>query len=97
MLKKAKTRLLARAAQKHVHVFAGSYRAATARERWSNGLSRHLLAGENLCRGTVGVRVRDSSKFDRVRVSAAKCNDERDCTAAHRFHYHQVALPQTFK
>jgi hypothetical protein len=37
---KAKNRLLARAAQKGVHVFAGTDRAATGRERWSGGLFR---------------------------------------------------------
>src|SRR5205814_1442862 len=30
--------------QKHVHVFAGTYRAATARERWSNGLFQHPVS-----------------------------------------------------
>jgi hypothetical protein len=41
MRKKAKNRLLARAAQKGVHVFAGTHRAATGRERSSGGLFPH--------------------------------------------------------
>jgi hypothetical protein len=41
MLKKANHRLLARAAQKRLRVFAGTYRAATARERWANDLFPH--------------------------------------------------------
>jgi hypothetical protein len=38
MLKKAKNRLLARAAQKRLRAFASAYQAATARERWANDL-----------------------------------------------------------
>ena len=41
MLKKVKDRLLARAARKRVHEFVGTYRAATARESWSDGLFQH--------------------------------------------------------
>jgi hypothetical protein len=36
--KKAKNRLLTRAAQKRACVFAASYRAATVRERFRNGV-----------------------------------------------------------
>jgi hypothetical protein len=36
MLKKAQNRLLARAAQKRLRVFAGTYRAPAARVRWPN-------------------------------------------------------------
>jgi len=38
MLKKAKTRLLTRAARNRDYVFAGVYRAATVRESVANGL-----------------------------------------------------------
>jgi hypothetical protein len=38
MLKMARNRLLARAAQKRLGVFAGTYRAATAWERRANDL-----------------------------------------------------------
>jgi hypothetical protein len=39
MLKKGKNHLLARAAQKRVHEFAGTYGAATAKEWWHDAFS----------------------------------------------------------
>jgi protein-tyrosine phosphatase/membrane-associated phospholipid phosphatase len=47
-LEKAKHRLLARAAQKRVHEFAGTYRAATARERWPDDARRIRLSSAYL-------------------------------------------------
>ena len=44
MLKKAKTRLLARAAQKHVHVFAGTY--ARPQGSASVGINRRVVGDE---------------------------------------------------
>jgi plastocyanin len=46
MLNKARHRVLARAAQKRVRVFARTYRAATAGERWAN-LSQHFARRAN--------------------------------------------------
>jgi hypothetical protein len=41
LLKNAQNRLLARAAQKTLRVFARSYRAATAREQLSSAVFQH--------------------------------------------------------
>src|SRR5947208_9508437 len=50
MLKKAKTRLLARTAQKYIHMFAGTYRAGRVGERATRTARPTLPSSNRRCR-----------------------------------------------